>query len=119
MGVKCLLRHRLTCTCSRLHGVNINVTFLVGCTPNGAISFISPVYIGSISDVELTKVSGFLTAMKDKPGVSVMADKGFVVRDTLKEIDVDLNLPAFLNETQFTPDDIQKRPQDSITLYSR
>ena len=32
-----------------------------------------------------------------------MADKGFVARDMLKEINVDLNLPAFLNETQFTP----------------
>ena len=28
--------------------------FLVACTPNGAISFISPVFLGSISDVELT-----------------------------------------------------------------
>ena len=27
--------------------------FLVACTPNGAISFISPVFVGSISDVEL------------------------------------------------------------------
>ena len=75
------------------------VKFLVGCTPNGAISFISSVYVGSISDVELTKVSGLLTAMKDKPGVSVMADQGFVIRDMLKEINVDLNLPAFLNES--------------------
>ena len=28
--------------------------FLVACTPNGAICYISPVYVGSISDVELT-----------------------------------------------------------------
>ena len=30
---------------------------LVACTPNGCISFISPIYVGSISDVELTHVS--------------------------------------------------------------
>ena len=32
--------------------------FLIGCTPNGAISFISQLYVGSISDIELTRVSG-------------------------------------------------------------
>ena len=34
--------------------------FLIACTPNGCISFISPLYVGSISDVELTRVSGLL-----------------------------------------------------------
>ncbi len=33
--------------------------FLVACTPNGSISYVSPLYVGSISDVELTRVSGF------------------------------------------------------------
>ena len=33
--------------------------FLIACTPNGCISFISPLHVGSISDVELTRVSGF------------------------------------------------------------
>ena len=50
------------------------VKFLVACTPNGAICFISPVYVGSILDVELTRVCGFLTALEDKLGVSIMAD---------------------------------------------
>lgn len=31
--------------------------FLIGCTPNGAISYVSQLYVGSISDVELTRVS--------------------------------------------------------------
>ena len=43
------------------------VKFLVACTPNGAISYISPLFVGSISDVELTRVSGFLTKLEDKP----------------------------------------------------
>ena len=34
--------------------------FLIACTPNGAICYISPLYVGSISDVELTRVSGFI-----------------------------------------------------------
>ena len=31
---------------------------LVGCTPNRAITYVSPMYVGSISDVELTHVCG-------------------------------------------------------------
>ena len=37
------------------------------------------VYLGSISDPELTKVSGFLG-----PGVSIMADRGFTIKDLPK-----------------------------------
>ena len=33
--------------------------FLVACTPNGAICCVSPLYVGSISDVELTSICGF------------------------------------------------------------
>ena len=49
---------------------HITAKFLVACTPNGCISYISPLYVGSISDVELTRTSGFLTQLKDnyKPG---------------------------------------------------
>ena len=43
--------------------------FLVACTPNGSICYISPVYVGSISDVEFTHVCGILTTLKDKPGI--------------------------------------------------
>ena len=45
------------------------VKFLIACTPNGSICFVSPVYVGSISDVELTRISGFLDVIKDKEGM--------------------------------------------------
>ena len=70
--------------------------FLVACTPNGAISYISPVFVGSISDVELTRESGFLKTIDDKPGISIMADRGFTIRDMLNDIGVKLNMPPFL-----------------------
>ena len=70
--------------------------FLVACTPNGAISFISPVYVGSISDVQLTQCSGFLETLKDKPGISIKADRGFTIKDILKELNIELNLPPFM-----------------------
>lgn len=70
--------------------------FLVGCTPNGAISYISPLYVGSISDVELTRVCGFLNKLEDKPGVSIMADRGFTVKDMLEKLGISLNIPPFM-----------------------
>lgn len=83
------------------------VKFLIACTPNGSICYVSPVYVGSISDVELTRISGFLDILQDKEGISLMADKGFTIRAILKEIKVGLNIPAFLNEKQFSSEDIQ------------
>ena len=65
--------------------------FLVACTPNGAISF-----VGSISDIELTRESGFLTTLQDKPGISIMADRGFTIKDMLKDIGTELNIPPFM-----------------------
>jgi len=77
--------------------------FLIACTPNGAISYVSPVFVGSISDVELTRVSGFLTKLEDEPGISIMADRGFTIRDMLKQLNIELNLPPFMEGRQQLP----------------
>ena len=83
------------------------VKFLVACTPNGVVCFISPVYVGSITDVELTRISGLLTALEDKPGISIMADRGFTIKDMLKELKIDLNIPPFLaGRSQLPPEEI-------------
>lgn len=79
------------------------VKFLVACTPNGAVLYISPVYAGAISDVELTRKSGFLEILQDKPGVSIMADKGFTIKDLLAELNVQLNIPPFLDSKKQLP----------------
>lgn len=81
--------------------------FLIGCTPNGAVSFVSELYVGSISDVELTKVSGYVDTLKS--GVSVMADRGFTIKDMLLERGVTLNIPPFMDGgRQFSREDIQR-----------
>ena len=59
------------------------------CTPNGVVSFVSPLYVGGISDVELTRVSGLLDKLADKPGVSVMG-----IRDSLSKINL---IPSILS----------------------
>ena len=90
--------------------------FLIGCTPNGAISFVSQLYVGSISDVELTRVSGFLQMLDGKSGVSVMADRGFTVCDVLAEKGVQLNIPPFMKgREQLTTEDV-KRGQNIASL---
>ena len=82
---------------------------LLGCTPNGVISFVSSLYVGGISEVELTKVSGFLDIVSGKTGISVMADRGFTIRDVLEEKGVKLNIPPFMeNRQQLSTDDIQR-----------
>ena len=79
--------------------------FLIACTPNGAISYVSPLYVGSISDVDLTRISGFLAKLENKRGISIMADRGFTVKDMLNEMGIDLNIPPFMQGRQQLPPD--------------
>ena len=88
--------------------------YLVSCTPNGAVSFISPLYLGSISDPELTQTSGFLDKLQ--PGVSVMADRGFTIKDMLNNIGADLNLPPFLEDRKQFPAREVKEGRSIATL---
>ncbi|XDV17038.1 hypothetical protein PO909_016489 [Leuciscus waleckii] len=56
---------------------------LIGIAPCGAVTFVSSLYTGSISDQELTKQSGFLDLLE--PGDACMADKGFTIEKMLAE----------------------------------
>ena len=83
-----------------------HVTFkgLVGIAPSGAITFVSQLYTGSISDREIVRRSGFLD-LKFSNGDTVMADKGFTVEDLLP-LGVSLNIPPFLGDnTQMSNED--------------
>ena len=83
--------------------------FLVSCTPNGAISYISPLYLGSVSDPELTRDCGFLKKLEGMRGASIMADRGFTIKESLKELGVELNLPPFMEgRCQLPVDEIQR-----------
>lgn len=87
---------------------------LVACTPNGAISFVSSLYLGSISDVELTRVSGFIEHLHDKPGVSIMANCGFTIKDQLLPHKVSLNIPPFMEGRARLPaDEVKKGRKDT------
>ena len=55
---------------------------LVGISPSGAITFISQLHRGSMSDREIVERSGILD-LPFTEGDSVMADKGFTISDIL------------------------------------
>ena len=69
---------------------------LIGIAPSGAVIFVSQLYPGSLSDKEIVCRSGFLNNIFWTNGDSVMADRGFTIEENLKELNVNLNIPAFL-----------------------
>ena len=70
---------------------------LLGISPSGSITFISQLYEGSISDKEIVRKSGILNPKFWSPGDSIMADRGFTIAELLEPLNVELNIPAFLN----------------------
>lgn len=79
---------------------------LIGIAPNGAVTFVSNLFTGVMSDVEITKLSDIINLLES--GDSVMADKGFTIASMLSEKGVGLNIPPFLHSAgQFTSEEIQ------------
>ena len=72
------------------------VKVLVGCTPGGLVSYVSPAYGGSTSDRQIVERSELLQACD--PGDSIMADKGFNVQDLFIPFDVLINIPSFFKK---------------------
>uniref|UniRef100_A0A2C9K5B8 DDE Tnp4 domain-containing protein n=1 Tax=Biomphalaria glabrata TaxID=6526 RepID=A0A2C9K5B8_BIOGL len=78
---------------------------LIGIAPNGAISFISDLWMGSISDKEITLRSGILELLEE--GDTVLADRGFTVLEPeFQKRKLSLFTPFFLkNKIQFPIDE--------------
>ncbi|KAF4115362.1 hypothetical protein G5714_002851 [Onychostoma macrolepis] len=71
---------------------------MIGMGPHGAVTFVSGLYAGSMSDREIVKLL--------KPGMAIMVDKGFVV-DNLAPCKV--YRPAFLsNKRQMSREDVRQ-----------
>ena len=67
---------------------------LIGITPYGAISFVSKMWGGRISDKEITAKSGFYDMIE--PGDQVMADRGFTISHELAIRGAHLVMPPFV-----------------------
>ncbi|KAK1883948.1 52 kDa repressor of the inhibitor of the protein kinase [Dissostichus eleginoides] len=72
---------------------NNTIKYLIGITPAGAISFLSPGWGGRVSDKQITKESGFLKLLE--PRDEVLADRGFLIRDELAAYGATLRIPHF------------------------
>ena len=71
-----------------------NFKALIGISQCGAVTFVSKLYPGNISDKELTRQSGLLDKLQ--PGDSIMADRGFDIMDNLAPRGVKLNIPPLI-----------------------
>lgn len=69
------------------------VKFLIGITPNGAISFLSQCWGGRATDKFITHHSGFLR--KIEHGDVILADRGFDITDDLCIYGAHLEIPSF------------------------
>lgn len=89
---------------------HVTLKGLVAIAPSGAITFISQLYTGSISDREIVTRSGFLSQAFEN-GDTVMADKGFTIEDILP-LGVKLNIPPFLRaNAQMSAEDVIRTQQ--------
>ena len=67
---------------------------LVDNMPSGAITFLSKLYSGSISDQHITQKSGLVDLIEEEED-DVMADRGFNIRHLLLTKHCTLNIPSF------------------------
>ena len=92
---------------------------LIGISPSGAVSFISDLFGGNISDKELTARCGLLDYLEE--GDAVMADRGFNIHDLLEDKGVTLNIPPKLIDScggQFSESDrVKTRRIASVRIH--
>ena len=69
------------------------VKFLIAICPTGAITFISQAYGGHDTDPDIVQSSKFLDNIL--PGDVILADRGFLIQEWIKEIGASVVMPAF------------------------
>ena len=67
---------------------------LIACTPNGGACFVSDLFEGDISDVQIFEESGILKHLE--PHDVILVDRGFTVQHLLNPLQAKINIPAFL-----------------------
>lgn len=82
---------------------------MIGCSPRGAVTFISDSYGGSVSDRQIIEKSSLLDPLS-KPfekGDAIMADRGILVQDLFANQGVQVNIPNFLKgKSQLDPSEV-------------
>ena len=83
------------------------VKFLIAITPNGAVSWFSPLYGGRAFDNHIVRDSGFLGILE--PFDQVMADRGFKIKTNLAMKQCSLAIPpSAAKRTQMLSNDVKE-----------
>jgi hypothetical protein len=78
---------------------------LIGITPNGILSYVSDLWLGSISDQQITNLTQFLDQLD--PMDAIMADKGFEIQKYTTPMRIELIVPPKKPKNKrFTPEEI-------------
>lgn len=77
---------------------------LIGMAPHGAVTFVSSLYKGTISDREILRHSGIEALVK--PAMAIMVDEGFLVEDCAS---CKVHVPSFLSmRAQLSGSEVRK-----------
>ncbi|WAR24139.1 ALPL-like protein [Mya arenaria] len=80
---------------------------LVGISPSGHVTFVSDLWVGSISDKKITNNSGIIDLCEE--GDSIMADKGFIISDLTTPKGIKLVIPPFKRgHSKFSKREVQQ-----------
>ena len=84
---------------------------IVGVAPNAAITYVSKLYPGSISDKEIIKQSGLMNHAAS--GDLILADKGFLIQDIIPK-GVSVNISLFLQSGKFTVSEVKALQRSAL-----
>lgn len=83
------------------------VKFMVGCAPNGFITYVSKCYGGRAGDCFITTDCGLIDL--NEPGDVVLADKGFPqIKTKVENKNAIFIMPPFGHKDQFTPEEVDE-----------
>ena len=79
---------------------------MIGISPRGLVTYISPTYGGSASDRQIIERSTLLQDKMLSPGESIMADRGIMVQDLFASQGVRVNTPRTMKGRTQLPADV-------------
>ena len=105
-----------SCTWSSYKNAN-TMKAMIGISPRGVVTHVSPAYGGSASDRQIIERSDLLEDGKFASGESIMADRGIMVQDLFASKNVQVNTPTTMRGRNQLPADVVV--QDRIIASKR
>lgn len=85
------------------------VKAMIGISPRGVVSHVSPTYGGCTSDRQIIERSDLVQKGMFEKGDSIMADRGIMVQDMFASLDVKVNTPTMLKgRSQLSSEEVIK-----------